>query len=318
MLFDVESDFEFEGDLGVLENFLIKQELYEAGDPAHEEIRSELYIDGGGTRCTCSAGHGRSLEKNGVFEIMDAVYATSGGFPVALGAATGQVQELRDVFWEYCSREEFFSRERMFRKGQAMNIDGLTAHLRKKIKVVNMHQSRMRLYGALTCAETGAGVVVDVKKSIDPLNDMRAAIAMPWFSHGNVEIGGKSFLDGAGAYPFLARLALHSNATDVLVLANSPKGEGPNAFGGLAASMFLRSMPEKVRRVFETQSQRYQESLAEFRKSQKFRKLILWMGKKIKNLGPFEQDSEKLKAASYAAEHFLDNLIAKCRLRKCA
>lgn len=305
--------FEPEGDLQVLTNLLLKKELFDAGDPAHEAIVPEIFIDGGAMRGTCGAGHAASLEKNGIFRTPVKIYAASTGFPVALCACTGQVQEVRETYWEYCSTEDFFSRKRMRHEGQAMNIDGLVKNLSGRIRVEALPQSPLDFYGVMTCAETGQGVLIEEKKSINPLNDMRASIALPWFSHANVDIGGgRRCVDGAGAYPFLARLA-QSNSTDVLVLANSPKGEGPSALGGLASSIFLRSLPPKTREAFASQPQRYVNDLAEFRKPKAFRKLILWMSKK-NTIGPFEQDSAKLKAASYEAEKFLDGLFAQCRL----
>ncbi len=313
----------FEGNiLGVLDSLIEKKRLLALADPRHERIRPMLVVQGGALRGVSAAGHSVAFENHGLTDAFDASFTASTGSPVESYRLSGQVRLGRTIYWNECTTSAFLDFRRMFKNGHIMDIDFLCEVFRGNtgrklcLDVAAMQQSRTEFFAAVTYAKTGEGAFIDMKKAIDPINVIRASIALPFVSHGNVEIEGEPYLDGAVAFPFPATEALRRfQPTDVLVLANCPRDEVPGAFEGRIASRIPGTISPGVKKAFDTQGARYSREISAFRKTTGLRWAIAWADKVIR---PFEQNPGLLETASLQAEGLMNGLLAERKLSVCA
>lgn len=303
----------FEGNKEVLVNLFKKKQLLMEGDASHQKIRPALLVLSGVMRGVYAGGQAIALDKAGFTDVFDVVVGVSTGAPVAAYFLAGHIQEGLTVYWHECTSRKFISPRRGFIGRRIVDIDYLASVFRgqtpRKVALDQeaLHRSRSRFYTATTCGDTGEGLFLDAKSSNpDPIEALRATIAMPWLSHGNVVIDGRRYLDGVGAMPFPVQDMLGFCPTDLLVLANSPPQEKKGKAESFLLPFLLDSFPPPVREAFLTRHARFADELAFLRTQKECRFSILWTDKAI---GRFERNPNKLETAAVRAEkHFADLL----------
>lgn len=305
-----------EGSLEVLQNIFLKQQLLNEGNPLHEQIRPGLLILSGMMRGVNGAGQVLALFKHSIRDVFDFVFGLSAGAPVGGGYVANQPQDLIGIFWDECASSEFLSLRRAVSGGHLMEIDFLVKVLRGQTKrgIALDHtallKSRTAFYAGATCARTGRGVILDAKTtSPDAVEAIRASIAMPGVSHGNVEIDGNPLLDGAGAFPLPAQEVIRRfKPTDLLIFTNCPQKMNVNEIERLVSPMVLGALSPGAREAFATRSARFTEELSYLRQQTSCRYGVVWTGSEI---GEFERNPKKLETAALRAEQHLSDLLSQ-------
>lgn len=292
----------FEGNSEVFRNLFRKKWLLEQNDSLHTSIRPALLGLAGPMPGVYGAGQGEALEKFGLNSVFDTVVGVSASMAnlsyfLARQSALGTA-----IYCEECTTPRFMRIIRL-----KMDADYLALTMRgeegnKALDQLSVEQSRSKLYAAVTCAETGKGILLNAKKvEPDVVRAIRASLAIPYFTGEPVQVGNLRCLDGMGGCPFPAQKVIEKfKPTDLLVLANSPEpstqtGVTPKGFGAL-----VKGCPRPVVQAFANCSARFLEELQWLRTQQQCRVAILWSG----DLGLFEQNPEKLReAASQAYLH---------------
>ena len=307
----------FEGNVEVFERLFLKQKLLSEGNPLHAAIRPILVVQGGAMRGVYAAGEVTALHDHGLTHVFDAEITASTGTPIIAYKLAEQVRLGRTIYWTECATREFLSLRRR-KGGYVMDIDYLCEVFRGntarnvRLDVDTLRRSRTQFYAAVTSTKTGVGSLIHMQEACDPINVIRASIAMPWLSHGDVKIGDESYLDGAVAFPFPATEAFRFNPTDILVLANCPKDEQAGGAEGFAASLLPGSLSAGVRKSFATIGERYTRELSVFRRQKECCWGILWTDNDVRS---FDQNPKKLEAASLRAEEHLNTLLSEASVR---
>lgn len=306
----------FEGNLEVLQNLRIKRDLLARGDARHELFKTAIGVGGGALLGTYGAGQLASLSEHGHIDTFDVALTASTGTPATLFFVSGQVNEARSVYWKECVTSRFLSLRRFIARAIpgnehlfAMDIDYLADVFRGvndrglSLDTDAVRRARTVLYAAAT-SQHGEPALIDMRHADDPVEVMKASIAIPGISRGNVKIGNELYFDGMGAVPFPpTQLIEQFGSTDVLFLANCPKPQGR---GTPVPSGYLKDLPSGARKMFETYHERFTSELEALRARTDCRWAIIWTDGLV---DPFERDAKKLEEASHRAKEHLNHLL---------
>jgi|CXWL01.1.fsa_nt_gi predicted acylesterase/phospholipase RssA len=308
----------FEGNPQVFSNLRLKRDLLAKGDSRHERYRTALGVGGGALLGTYGAGQLSSLAQYGHVDTFDVALTASTGTPATLFFVSGQVDEARSIYWKECVTSRFLSLRRLIARAIpgnqhlfAMDIDYLADVFRGEndrglcLDIETFRRARTEFYAAVT-SEHGKTALIDMRRAEDPIEAMKASIAIPGISRGNVRLGDELYFDGMGAVPFPPTQLIDQFApTDVLFLANCPK---PRGIGTPVPSAYLKDLPSGARKMFETYHERFATELAVLRARTDCRWAIIWTDDLI---DPFERNAKKLEDASHRAKAHLDELLSQ-------
>jgi len=304
----------FEGNQEVLRNLFRKKKLLEAGDVEHYNYRTALLGCSGVMRGVYGGGQMSALERFGLTNAFDTVVGISTG--AALGAffVAGQMQSDIDVFWKEGASAEFVSFKRfLLRRGPLADTTALTRAFRRRLDQEKAYCSRTNFFTAVTCAETGAGKLLNAKLMPDLLEAVHASFAMPGLCGKVVDIDGEPYLDGAGAMSFPSEAVVEQlEPTDLLVLANCTdehkKDKRTTAFFN---NLLLSNFPEPVRKTFNTRHASFPKGVQYLRNQTKVRWGILWTDAEV---GYFEFNPQRLMAGAKRAEAYFAPLLQKAKV----
>jgi predicted patatin/cPLA2 family phospholipase len=298
----------FEGDTEVLARLFKKKRSMHGDDDEHSTIHPLLLALGGTMRGVYGGGQVTALEEFDLAETFDTMVGVSTGMPVISYFCAGQAALGASIYYEECSTARFMRISRLM-----LNADYLGSIFRgqegnKALDQSRIRKSRSRIYAAVTCAETGEGSLLDLKEDLsDMVQAIRASIAIPRLTGGPVLVGTQRYLDGVGGFPFPAHEIIEQfNPTDVLILANSPEPSTPSFSTSTGIGALSSGYPPPVVKAFTDSSKRFVDELQWLRTEQPCRVAILWTDGEI---GQFEQDPVKLRAAASRAQHHLRSLL---------
>lgn len=301
----------FEGNRQTFARLQQKRDLLAAGDARHEEIRPALLVLSGLMCGVDAGGKIAALHAHNLMHSFDYAFGISSGIPTTLYGAAGQIKEGVSVYWNECVTPAFLSLRRALTNDFAMDIDFLASVFRgetpRKLRLDQdaVRRSRTACYAGVTCANTGEGIFLDVKKT-DMVEAMRASIAAPGLSHANVVIDGRRYMDGDGGFPFPAREIIERyRPTDLLVLTNrghDAPSEGLSRLLPLVSGSFTRA----VQKVFETRAERFAEGLSYLRNQTACNWAISWSD----NIRTLERNPVTLERTARNAEREFDVLLA--------
>lgn len=311
----------FEGNEEVLSNLFRKKRLLTDGDLQHQAIKPAILICGGTMRGVYGGGGTIALEKAGLTNVFDVAVGVSTGSPVLGYFLAGHVEKNLSVYWEECITKNFLSKRRFVTGGPVVDTDWLCKVFRGEVSSKKLNQevlirSRTSFHTAVTCADTGDGVLLDAKTlpdNLDVVEAIRASIALPGLSRGVVTIGGKRYVDGAGGFPFPAtKIIREFKPTDLLIFANCPESEftDENILQPLIVEQFLSTFTPPLREVFANINKTALRDIEATRAQKKCRVAIIWSDEKI---GSFEMNGEKLKAAAMDTQERFAGLLTKAK-----
>lgn len=205
------------------------KERAEGGEPSVGPLLMAL---SGTQRGVYGGGGGIALEELGLRFGFKTAVGVSTGSPGISYFLSGQIKETLSVYWEENTGPEFINLRRGGQGKSAIDITWLVDNVfrkgKKKLDIEALKNNPTDLYYAATNAKTGEGELLEMKKLDDPIEGIRASIAIPEMYVDKVEIvidgENKTFVDGAVAYPFPVKEILDKVVpTSILVFANRPK-----------------------------------------------------------------------------------------------
>lgn len=300
----------FEGNEEVLWRLLIKKQLMDDGNPLHREIRPALVIGSGTMRGVYGGGQVIALESFGLANAFETVIGVSTGAPTAAYFLAGQAVLGTTIYCDECTTREFMSLSR-FGKGNIVDIDYLAHVFRMGPKALNQRAVRAAIPNflvAATDAATGHGRLLNAKDTYpDAVEALRASIALPGFTHGNVSIGGRRYLDGAVALPLPARLLMRHQPTDVLFLANRSRASVDSRISKVASRLMTSGYSKRIQMLFMSRHARLAKEL-EYLRASSCRVAVVWSDEEV---GAYERDKQKLSSAVERAYTHLHNLLMR-------
>jgi predicted patatin/cPLA2 family phospholipase len=191
------SDEALQGDLDpVVARLIKKQELLRRGDPAHSEIKTALFLDGGGMRGVYGAGVVIALEKLGMTEAFDYVIGVSAGAADGAYFLSKQAELGTTIYYQEFASKKFIN---PWRIRKILNIDYVEPTFRytKPLDYQQIYRSRSKFFAGVTNADTGCCEFLDLKDpSIDIITAIRASTALPIVYNKNIIINGTPYSDG--------------------------------------------------------------------------------------------------------------------------
>lgn len=301
----------FEGDHRVLRNWMKKQRLMLAGDPAHLEISTGLMVEGGGMRGVDAGGRVMALQEYQLAPVVDHAQGISAGILAVNYFIGGQAGVGTSIYLEECTQPEFLSLRRLAR-GHVMDVDWICDKVfqnsPKALDLDAIRRSRTEVRVLVTNVEQARVDRLSLKDFPDMMVPIRATIAMPGISHGNVPIEGVRHCDGgAGAFSIQE---LVERCTDLLIIANCTRDRRrrPSRLEPALEHYFMREYPVAVRQLFMDRNAHWERQFAYLRSQKKCRWCVFWADGSV---GRFTQNSKKLRAAALAAREETLNLLAQ-------
>jgi len=246
-----------------------KRALLEAGDPAHEEIRTLLFMTGGGMRGVYGAGACLGLHHLGFADCFDYLFGVSVGIITGAYFVAGKKGARRGatIFFEEC-RTGFIDGS-LF--SPTLNIDYLEAVLRdgpKKLDLATLTAHRSTLLASVTEWRTGKNTLVDVKRAEpDPIAAIKASLALTFAYKTPVVVNGEEYTDGgiSNPFPFGKAVVKGGLPTDILVVSNYSRREtrwmGISPIEKIATEILATRVPPLLRPAFKERNRRGREDL---------------------------------------------------------
>ena len=309
---------DFTGTDEVLRRLFLYQHLLQKGDPRHADIRPTLIICGGSMRGVYGGGQVTALSEFGLTHVFDHAIGISTGAPTVAYFLAGQAREGTSIYYTECTQPHFISIHRMLWGRRVMDVDWLSSvfHGQVSNKPLDQHalrKSRTQFWTVATEVASGALTFLGTKEvGADIIDSIKASLALPGVSHGEVRIGEKLYCDG-NAYPLpIKEVTERFQPTDILVLANCSlnyhrKGRFQK---WLMHSVLMRASSPSVRRLFANSREQFWEDVDYLRTQGKSRHAIVWSDGEV---GSYTTDPDKLKAAADRAEMHIVTLLEKAR-----
>lgn len=249
-----------------------------------------------------------ALEKRHLTRHFKVLAGISTGAPVALYLAGGTVESGTRIYYEECITPSFIHLGRLLR-GTAADMDFLCSVFRGDIgsNPVNLHAVRAcpaELFFGVTEYETGEGLWVDAKP--DPIEVVRASIAIPVLYRPVVRMFGKRCVDGAIGLPFPAADVIKRWELDgLIVLANRSSHHRANLRWRTAEKLLSKTLPPQLREATQQRESAFAEGLR-FLRRKEVPYLIVWGDDSIHSL---TRDAAVLRAAAKRAEAHMTGLL---------
>jgi len=242
-----------------------------------------------------------ALEQLGLRNGFKTAVGVSAGSPAISYLLAGQIEIGITIHYEENVGKEFIDLRRGGQDGKsAVDITWLVNNVfrngPKKLNIEEFEKNKTQVFYAATDALTGEGELLDGKHLVDPVEGIRASVAIPEMYKEKVIINvdgvERQFVDGAVAYPFPVIETLELvHPTSVLVFANRPKITEESFFSKLInkyQSMVVATSLEKNillgRKIFERELYELRNSGIPY--------IIIWTDDKV---GAYERNPEKLK-----------------------
>lgn len=306
----------FEGDRDVLRNLFRKRDYLAIGDGRHAQYRTLILVLSGALRGVYGGGQVIALEEAGLRQVFDVAVGISTGAPTLAYFLAGQSRMGATIYHDECTSTHFISRARLLRgvvtREYAVDVDYLErvftgAVSSKKLEIETLMRARTKYYIGATDGETGQARLFHPDSASSIVDAMKASLALPGLGHGNVQIEGRRYLDGALALPFPAEKVIKRfRPTDLLVLANRSAEYTERSVGFLSDMIFLRKYPDAVRKTLKDREAVFARELSFLRGQQESRVAILWGDQSVRT---FESNKKKLVHAKEKAIRHLKELL---------
>ena len=215
-----------EGDVAVFRSLFQKRNLLSADDPRHRDIRPLLIVMPGTMRGVAGGGQVTALHDAGLVDTFDNVIGISTGAPTVAYFLAGQARIGTSIYYDDLPEHDFISLERGLLGEHFADIDLLCSIMRgevgeKALDTAALRTSRTHAHIPLTHYPTAAYKTFNFDDSVDAVEVLRAAVALPIVYGELVYLDGVPYVDGGMSMPFPDRHMLDQlDPTDILVLAN--------------------------------------------------------------------------------------------------
>jgi predicted patatin/cPLA2 family phospholipase len=190
-------------------------------DGKKDKYKIGLVIEGGGMRGAFSGGAMVALEKLGLTDCFDYVYASSSGCCSGAYFLTKQTK-LGVSIYQKDARKII----KPWRLNRAADIDYLCDVLfrtKKKLDTERLSKSKTVLKVFVADASNGECLYYTNKDKVDIIQAIKASCALPAFYNKAVKIGNKKYLDGRIGKALPIEDAIADGCTDILIVTTVPE-----------------------------------------------------------------------------------------------
>jgi predicted patatin/cPLA2 family phospholipase len=196
--------------------------------------RLGFVIEGGAMRGMRSAGGLCALERLGLSDAFDAVFATSSGAVNAAYFLARQAVYGTTIYPENLNGREFIN---ALRFGKFVDVDYAIDRVVKELKPLDveaLHETRAKFYACVLDVDSAEGFTVDALDGAHPVTEvLRATCAMPILYNRHVLMNGRRCIDGGWWDHLPIQMAIEDGCTDILVFLTEPddfEERGPGLF----------------------------------------------------------------------------------------
>ncbi len=246
-----------------------KRALLDAGDPAHEKIRTLAIISGGGMRGVCGAGVWLGLYHLGLAHCFDWIIGISTGAAICGYGLTGKehARAGATIYYEE-GRTGFVDHSWPFPKVHIDYLENVLRAGKKRLAVGELLAHRTEFFVCVTHWETGEGVLIDAKRAYpDPVMAIKASLALTFAYRFPVTVNGENFTDGGMSLPLPWEKAVREfKPTDVLIVSNyslkESRGMGLTLKDRVLDRLVLHRIPLSLRGAFKNRDASWRENIA--------------------------------------------------------
>jgi predicted patatin/cPLA2 family phospholipase len=185
--------------------------------------RLGLVIEGGAMRGMRSAGGLCALERLGLSDAFDSVFATSSGAVNAAYFLARQAVYGSTIYPENLNGREFIN---ALRFGKFVDVDYAIDRVVKELKpldVTALQQTRAKFHACVLDVDSAEGFTVDALDGVHPVTEvLRATCAMPILYNRPVMLSRRRCIDGGWWDHLPIQIAIDHGCTDVLVFLTQP------------------------------------------------------------------------------------------------
>lgn len=287
------------------ENLLLKGALMEIGSSKAEAIRTLLLVLGGANRGAYGSGAGVAFHELGLGDAFDIIVGISTGAWIGGYFRVGKAQMYlgASIYYDDFSGNRFISYRNFPHIMSRDAIFSVTQEGEKKLDTEAILRSRSQFFVGVT-DEEGNGALIDVKEAMPNVYAaLVASSANPLGYREPYPLNNGRFWDGGLALPFpIKEVCELFEPTDVLVLPNMPRPPSPRASAlreRIFCEVFLRHIPERIRRLIYTRKEYFAEGLEYMARRKDINIDILWPPDC--GVERLTRDSKKLFAAAQGA-----------------
>ncbi|MDD5693606.1 MAG: patatin-like phospholipase family protein [Patescibacteria group bacterium] len=259
-----------------------------------------LIIEGGGMRGSFSGGVMVGLEKLGLTECFDYIYASSSGSCAGAYFLSKQTELGASIYYKDLDGYKFI---KPWKVSKAADIDYLCDTIfrhKKKLDTGKVKRSDSIFKIFVADAVNGNCKYYTNKDDVDLIQVIKASCALPAFYNKPVTIGSNELMDGRIGKSLPIEDAITDGCTDVLVVTTVPENyrEKP---GGFLATLFkkylMRDLPFQYRKkYYSDRHSDYNESLdVVFGRINVHRKINIYTISPQQLFSKFESHQKKLK-----------------------
>lgn len=201
-----------------------KHELLEAGDPAHNDIKTALIIGAGAMRGVYSGGVVTGLEELGLTEVFDDVIGVSVGASTAAYFLAGQAALGTTLFFEELTSKDFVDKTRFKNILDVGYLEDIFTG-EKALDQEAIRSNRSRFYIGVTNIDTAKPEYIEVSHSEeekDIIKLIQASSAVPGLTLP-IRINGTLYGDGITTCKNPIAYAVDVlGATDIVCIVNQP------------------------------------------------------------------------------------------------
>ena len=300
-----------EGHPQVFRSLFTKAKMLEAGNPEHSKIRPLLVVMPGTMRGVVGGGQVTALSELGLTNVFDNAIGISTGAPTISYFIAGQAGLGTTIYYEDLPENNFISFSRGLRGGNVADIDLLCDIFNGDVgdKALNkdaLLSSRTKAHIVATEYETGLPTMFTIDGSIDPVEVIRASVAIPVFYKKPVFIKGKRYVDGVVSMRMPSREVIdYFDPTDVVVLANRSINSEESIIESIITSFLFRKMPDAVRSGLLNGKDRMLHHINQLRADVNRRYVIVWSDGVSTN----EMQAEKLHQTAIDAYEYMLEIL---------
>jgi predicted patatin/cPLA2 family phospholipase len=245
----------------LINNLKRKKDLLDRDDPAHEQIRTALIIEGGGMRGVYAGGIVTGLEEAGMRNVFDLVVGISSGSAASAYFLSGQAEMGTSIYYEDLANRQFINPRRVWKMLDVTYVDAVFRQA-KPLDTDAVKQSRSNFLISVTDPATARCQMIDAKDpGVDIVTAIQASSALPVAYNRTVAVGEQEYVDGVIGCGLPLEYTLDQGYDNILVVLNrvfEAKGEQTPNIEKIIAHLAMRGrFSQELRTAYLTRNQLY-------------------------------------------------------------
>ena len=202
---------------------IVLQKLLNRRSKKKDKNKIGLIIEGGGMRGSFSGGVMVGLEKLGLSDVFDYVYASSSGSCAGAYFLSHQANFGASIYYDDLSGYKFI---KPWKINRAADIDYLCEVIFRQKKILNTKKvanCKTILKIFVADANNGKCTFYTNKDKVDIIQAIKASCALPAFYNKPIKIGSNKYMDGRIEKALPIEDAISDGCSDVLVVTTVPE-----------------------------------------------------------------------------------------------